>query len=215
MTPPVEQCDMAVLATLAAPAANPARPVLTSGRTVAHGVDLAGARVVMVSDHGLPAWRRVLRSPETTDDWHPDSLGTKRVERLDPSHIFQQLDISILLGAIHIRRQIVVGSRWLDDTATELRNCWYGSDPTRYQAQMAAWADDSTWETVTYGSWHLRPQADGTTWVSYQMWSPSKTVLPQIQAWAMSRTLPEMLSAFEAHVGEIDATMSRGAGATP
>src|SRR4051812_32181539 len=104
---------MAVLATLAAPAANPARPVLASGRTVANGVELAGARVVMVSAHGLPAWKRVLRSPETTDDWPPDALGTKRVERLDANHIFQQLDISILLGAIHIRRQIVVGSRWL------------------------------------------------------------------------------------------------------
>lgn len=204
---------MAVLAALAAPAPNPDKPVLTSGRTTTHGVDLAGALIVMVSEHGLPAWKRVLRTPETTDDWHPDSLGTKLVERLDATHIYQQLDITILLGAIHIRRQIVVGSRWLEDSAKELRNCWYGSDPATYQAQVAPWADDSTWETVTYGGWHLRPQADGTTLVSYQMWSPTKTVLPQIQAWAMSRTLPELLSAFEVHVGKVEATMTRGAAA--
>ncbi|MDP2316871.1 MAG: hypothetical protein Q8P41_28525 [Pseudomonadota bacterium] len=215
MTPTVEQCDLVVLATLAAPEADSKRPVLASGRTVANGVELAGARVVFVSDHGLPAWERVLRSPETTDNWHPASLGTRRVERLDATHIFQQLDLRILFGAVHIRRQIIVGSKWLDDTATDLRNCWFGSDPSRYQAQVAPWADDSTWETITYGSWHLRPQADGRTWVSYQLWSPSQSMLPQIQGWAMSRTLPEMMGAFEAHVGEIEAALLRGAGASP
>ncbi len=212
MTPPLEQCDQAVLSTLAAPEATSSRPVMTSGRTMANGVELAGARVVMLSDHGLAAWERVLRSPETTDDWHPPSLGTRRVERLDGDHIFQQLDISILLGAVHIRRQIVVGSRWLEDTPTSLRNCWFAGDPARYAPQVAPWADDSPWETVTYGSWHVRPADEGRSWVSYQFWSPSKTLLPQIQAWAMSRTLPELVSAFETHVGEVEASMGSGPG---
>jgi hypothetical protein len=136
-------------------------------------------------------------------------MGTRRVERLDPSHIFQQLDITILLGAVHIRRQIVVGSTWLENTATAAKSCWYGADPARYTAQIAPWADDSTWESVTFGSWEVRARPEGGSTVSYQFWSPSKSLLPQIQAWAMARTLPEMMRVTDAHVGALAGAVAR------
>lgn len=207
--PLLEQCDMGVLAALSAPVAASAAPAIVTGRTSTHGVDLVGARASFLSEHDVPAWARVLRTPEETDDWHPPSMGTRRVERLDPGHIFQQLDITILLGAVHIRRQIVVGSTWLENTASAAKICWYGTDPSRYQAQIAPWVDDSTWETVTFGSWEVRARPEGGSTVSYQFWSPSKSLLPQIQAWAMARMLPEMMRVTDAHVGALDGAVAR------
>ena len=104
-------CDSQVLAALPTPELDPARPVIVTGVANAGGVGLAGANGVIRSTVGIDAWREVIRHPEIQDDWHPPEMGTKRVERLDAGHIYMQTDMSMLFGAVRIKRQATVGIR--------------------------------------------------------------------------------------------------------
>src|SRR4051812_32776868 len=97
-------CDDAVLAELPVPAQVSAEPAVAHGATREGAIQFAGARVSYASAHSLAEWAAVLTRPEDQDEWSPESLGLVRVERLDPGTIFQQMDISMLLGAVHVRR---------------------------------------------------------------------------------------------------------------
>lgn len=193
-------CDIAVHAALPSPAPEAGRSIVVSGRTSSYGVELAGAKVVWLSGANMTTWAELLAHPEQTDEWLPASLGTKRVERLDPGHIYQATDISLLGGIIRIARQAVVAIAWERVDPSKVANCWWVEDPKRWTAALSSFADTSGSgaEFVLHGQggWDLVPVPGGVS-VSYAFWTEAKTMLPQVQAWAMSRTLPELSRAFE------------------
>ncbi len=195
-------CDDDVLARIPPPAVVTAAPIVGQGAlTGADGVKLAGARVTFRSAHPLAAWAPVLDRPEDQDTWHPASIGTRRIERLDAETIFQQLDIRVLWGAIRVRRQVVVVVRWLERSDRALRNCWTAVDPAPFAARIAPWVDDAPFQRHGQGGWDLHPLPDGGTFVSYTLWADTGAMPAPVQSWAMSRTLPDLMAAFEAYVG--------------
>lgn len=194
-------CDPAVLDSIPLPTVVTEKPLLTRGVTEAGGVKLAGARVSFRSAHPFADWMPVMDRPEDQDEWHPPAAGTRRVERLGPDLLFQQLDIRVVWGAVHSRRQVLVAIRTLARDEDELRNCWTAVDPAPYAARIAPWVDDAPFQRHGQGGWDLRALPDGGTYVSYSLWADTGAMPAPVQSWAMSRTLPELMAAFEAHVG--------------
>ena len=194
-------CDPAVLASLPIPTAVDRTPIVEKGTSYLGDIRIAGARVTYRSVHPLAEWAPVLERPEDQDVWHPKQFGTRRAERLGPATLFQQVDISVLFGAIKIRRQIVAGITWLERSPDVVRNCWRAQDPASYEAQIAPWKDDAPFQLHGMGSWDLRALPDGGTSVSYTFWADTGAMPAKVQAWAMSRTLPDLMGAFEAYVG--------------
>lgn len=197
---PLAACDAAVLNVIPSAVVQPGEQVIATGKTRAGGVDLAGARISFTSEMPVSAWAQVIAVPELVDDWQPKELGIRRSERVDDKHIFQQMDLTLLLGAVRIRRQAVAAIVPVERTPTRFRNCWWIVDPEPFKPAVAAWADDSTWNLNGIGGWDIQGLPDGGSWVSYQFWAEAKLVPPQVQAWAMSRTLPEVARAFDARV---------------
>lgn len=194
-------CDKALLATLPIPDVADAKPIVAQGAGKDGDVKMAGARVTYKSAHTLAEWMPVLESPEDQDAWHPKEMGTRRAERLDEATLFQQIDISLFFGAITIRRQIVAGIQWIERSPTVIRNCWRALDPEPWAAKIAVWRDDAPFQLHGMGSWDVRALPDGGTSISYTFWADTGAMPAKVQAWAMSRTLPELMAAFEAYVG--------------
>lgn len=201
--PGATACDLPVLSVIAEPAARPGSAVVATGKAVSNGVELAGARAVIRSSQPVEAWKQVVMRPELVDDWQPKEMGVKRSELIAPGTLFQQMDVSLLMGALRIQRQAVVTIQWLDQGPSRLRNCWWATDPTPWLPQVGPWVNDAPWNTAGIGGWDIRAQADGHTLVSYQFWAESKLIPPQVQAWGMSRTLPALMDAFERRVAEV------------
>jgi hypothetical protein len=100
--------------------------------------------------------------------------------------------------------QIVVGIDWMIISDQKLRNCWYADDSTPYQTAIAGWVDDSPWQKIGYGGWEVDPLPDGGSRVSYQMWVEAEILPASVMAWALSRTLPTLMNAFEARVASLN-----------
>lgn len=194
-------CDDAMLARIPVPVEITAEPEVGHGSFVADDVRFAGARVTYRSAHPVAAWAPVLARPEDQDDWHPGEFGTRRVERLDPTTIYQQLDIRMLFGAVRIRRQTVVGITPLADGPSEIRNCWDILDPEPWRVAIAPYVDDTPFQRHGFGGWQIRALADGGTAVSYSLWADTGAMPAAVQSWAMSRTFPDLMRAFETYVG--------------
>ncbi len=203
-------CDMALLSRI--PLNDPKEKLeITSGKGVSmpplaggKEVVMAGARAVLHSAYPPSAWVEVVLHPENQDEWHPAEIGTKRVERLDADHIFQQAVFRVLGGTIQIKRQIVVGIDWMTISDQKLRNCWYAADPDPYQSKIAPWVDDSPWQKIGYGGWEVDPMPGGGSRVSYQMWVEADILPASVMSWGMSRTLPTLMNAFEARVASLN-----------
>ena len=198
---PAWPCDPTLLSTLPIPTAIDATPTVARGAGKEGDIKMAGARVTYRSAHSLVEWAPVLERPEDQDAWHPPAFGTRRVERLDAATIYQQLEISLLFGAVTIRRQIVVGLEWKERSDAAIRNCWTALPPERWGDALAAWPDTAPFQRHGMGSWDLRALSDGGTSVSYTFWADAGAMPASVQAWAMSRTLPDLMRAFEAYVG--------------
>ncbi len=143
----------------------------------------------------------MLSTPETAEEWLPVDLGVKRVERLDPTHIFQAIDIPILMGMAHFARQTVVQVRW-DEHESRLRSCWTSDDPARWAAATAGYDTGAAWQTTATGGWNVTPAAGGSI-ATYRVWADVQTVIPGLQSWAMARSLPSMIVAYDARVGAL------------
>lgn len=195
-------CDVAALAILPWPDAAEGPAVSSTAKD-----DRVGVRAVMNSAFSPEEWYRVLREPESQDDWQSPTFGVKRVDRLDPGHIYQQMDLTMLFGAVHIREQLVVRIDWIS-MAGNVANCWHAEDPAPWKTSVPVW--DVKWETAVNGGWNVDPLPAGGSRVSYQVWADSQTLLPGIQKWAMSRTLPQLLESFEARVGALAGVVSPG-----
>jgi hypothetical protein len=196
---------MHVLTAIAAPPVDPVKPVMATGKATSGGVDILGVHAVLQSAHGVSAWARVLDAPESVESWQPPSIGTRRADRIDLNHLYQQMDVTVLWGAVHFRRQVVVAIDWLESTPTVFRNCWHAVDHEPYRVQVAPWAADVPWLDVGHGGWVVRAAPGGGSVVAYQFWTEAAALIPQVQSWAMSRTLPELMAAFETRVGEEEA----------
>lgn len=206
---PALACDDGVLGTLHGPdVPTPEVAVTIGGATTARGEDVAGALATFRSPFTVEDWYRVLARPEDQEKWHPAEIGTARVERLDPTHIFQQVDISALWGAVRVRRQIVVETDWRSRIG-RLESCWFADDPDTWRAEVAPWATDAPFQRLALGMWSVDPLPDGGTRVAYQFWAENGLVPAKLQSWAMSRTLPTLMHAFQDRVGEL----ARAAGA--
>lgn len=178
-----------------------AAPRLVSDKVVVDGVALSGARIAFRSAHPVPAWEPVVTAPERQDDWQSPSLGLQRAERLDAGHVLQQMRFDVLMGAVRIERQVIVAIRWVERGADRLHNCWAAADPAPFREKIGAMDNDAPWVAHGAGGWEIHALPDGGTYVSYQFWTESGLVPPRVQAWAMARTLPDLMSAFDAEVG--------------
>ena len=197
-------CDLAVVNALPSQDAT-AEAVVVSGRTESNGFALAGAKITWLSQAAMSTWATLLARPEDTDEWLPASLGTRLAERLDATHLYQQNDLSLLGGLVRIQRQAVVAIHWEQVDSSSVRNCWWVEDPTAWQATLARWPDESEFILHGQGGWDVHPTTGGVS-ISYAFWTEARSMLPQIQAWGMSRTLPDLAKAFEAQALRVEAT---------
>ncbi len=194
-------CDAAWLDKLAAPAAERAPVVVTA--TVDGRV---GARVSLDTPREPAQWSAVLHRPEIADDWLPAALGVGRAELLAAGVIYQAIDVPLVGGLFHFRRQTVVGVDWLAD-GERVRTCWTALDSAPWQGTIAAWDTGATWQTAgqAMGGWDVTALPTGGSRASYQVWVDDQTVVPGVQEWAMSRTLPQMILAYAARVEAVAA----------
>lgn len=194
-------CDAAWLDKLAAPAAEHAPAVVTA--TVEGRV---GARVALESPHPPADWSRVLRRPEIADEWLPKALGVGRAELLAPGVVYQALDVALVGGLFHFRRQSVVSVDWLSD-GDPVRTCWTAVDPAPWSPMIADWETGATWQPAgeAMGGWEVTGLPNGGSRASYQVWANDQTLVPGVQEWAMSRTLPEMMRSYSARVAALAA----------
>lgn len=191
-------CDEPIFRTLAAPATPASGKAFVTGDATLDGQAVVGARFVMRSAESYDVWKKVLGDPEHQDDWVPDKFGYDLVERIDASHLYLQVNVGFLFGAVRVRRQIVakVESSEVGSTFT---TCWEQVDPSPYTAQIARFNGDAEWQATSAGWWSVTPAPEGGVIVSHQWWSAPAGVPAAVLKFGASRTLPDLLDAFEAH----------------
>ena len=101
----------------------------------------------------------------------------------------------------HFARQTVVQVRW-DEHESRLRSCWTSDDPARWAAATAGYDTGAAWQTTATGGWNVTPAAGGSI-ATYRVWADVQTVIPGLQSWAMARSLPSMIVAYDARVGAL------------
>ncbi|MFZ5478809.1 MAG: hypothetical protein ACOZNI_18700 [Myxococcota bacterium] len=196
-------CDPALLARFSPPSDVTAEPV--TERVVAEhaGTKLSGAQVAFRSAWPVRAWQAVLEHPELQETWHPPEFGTERVDLIEATDYYQRIGISILFGAVTVRRQVIVRIDWHERADDRLSNCWRAGVPEEWKARVAAWSDDSPWQRLGLGGWDIVANEGGGSRVAYQIWTEADLMPAPVTAWAMSRTLPNLMRAFEARVGQV------------
>lgn len=195
-------CDQPIFSSIAPP------PVEEDGRGVATGEynwdgrRMVGARLVKVSSYPVSAWKPVLAHGETQDDWMPAQFGYEDATLLDSSHMYLRFDIGFLMNAVRVQRQLVVQLQ-SSTRGEEYRTCWQMVDPTPFDAQIAALKTDAAWERSSAGWWEVTPRPEGGSLVTYQWWTEVSAMPVAIMRYGMSRTLPDLMDAFEARVGKV------------
>lgn len=196
-------CEPSLLGAFTAPASPPSERTIEHTSKQVGGVRFTGAHVTFRSDSPVTAWERVLQHPELQDEWHPEELGTERVDRLVGTNFYQRTRITVL-GAITIHRQLIAEIHWLESTPARLHTCWTAGDPARYTEPLKSLDDGSTWQKRGLGGWDIAQLPDGGSRVSYQVWIDSEILPPALVSWAVSRTLPTLLGAFDARVAQLE-----------
>ncbi len=197
-------CEPNVLRSFEAPTEPPPELTIENTSALHDGVRYTGAHVTFRSASPVSAWERVLEHPELQDEWHPKELGTERVERIEGTDYYQRTRITVL-GAITIHRQLIARIRWLEHVpSTLIRTCWYAGDPATWPDKTKELDDGSAWQRRGMGGWDIASLPDGGSRVSYQVWIDSEFVPPPLVSWAVSRTLPTLLTAFDGRAAELD-----------
>ncbi len=190
-------CDAPIFSTLAAPALPGSGKAFVTGEGKLDGDTVIGARFAMHASAPYAAWKRVLGDPEHQDDWVPDKFGYDLVERLDAAHLYLQVNVGFLFGAVRVRRQIVAAVEAVDHGAS-FTTCWAKVDPTPFLTQIARFHGDAEWQDSSAGWWSVAPAPDGSTLVAHQWWSAAGGVPAAVLKFGATRTLPDLLDAFEA-----------------
>lgn len=192
-------CDEAMFRVLTAP---PGGDVVT-GSTTESGATWFGARFTKDSVHSFPAWKTVLASAETQDEWVPKRFGYEESVRIDPSYMYLRFDLAFMMNAIHVRRQLVALVR-AKDTPQSYLTCWRMVDPTPWKEKVVKWATDATWQNASAGWWEAVPLPSGGTRVGYQYWTQEGSIPTTILKIGLANTLPDLLDAFDAQAGVIE-----------
>lgn len=163
-----------------------------------------GARVDLRSDRSPAEWSAVLHQAHTADDWLPPALGIGRAELLAPGVLYQAVDVPLFGGLFHFRRQSVVNVEWLAD-GDRVRTCWTAVDPGPWRQTLAPWDTGAAYQEAgkATGGWDVERLPDGGVRASYQVWADDQTVVPGVQEWAMSWTLPTMIRAYAERVATV------------
>ncbi len=169
---------------------------VVTGDSILDGVPVVGVRFVSRSAAGVDAWRKVLSHPEAQDDWMPSQFGYDLVERVNDSHMYLQVNVGFLFGAITLHRQLVAKVEGQLE-GSELVSCWTRVAPEPWAATIAAWRNESEWQGASAGWWSVR--ADGTgTIVGHQWWSATEGLPAAVLKFGASSTLPALIDAFDA-----------------
>ncbi len=189
-------CDDAVFRTLDAPALPKAGKSFVTGDSTIDGARVIGARFAMVSDVPVAGWLGAFSNPERQDDWVPDRFGYDLVEKVDDTHMYLQVNVGFLFGAVQIRRQLVAE---LASQASGARfvTCWRRVNPDPYLTQLAGMVSDATWQDPSAGWWSVEPAGSGTL-VGYQWWTLAAGLPTAVVKFGATRTLPDLMDAFEA-----------------
>ena len=62
---------------------------------------------------------------------------------------------------------------------------------------------DVTWERSSAGWWEVSPRPAGGSLVTYQWWTEVSAMPVAIMRYGMSRTLPDLMDAFDTRVGQV------------
>jgi hypothetical protein len=195
-------CDDPVYAVLGQPSVDGGGRGIVTGEANFGGKEAVGGRLLKVSKHSPEAWRKVLLSAETQDDWMPERFGYDRAERIDATHMYLQIDVGLLAGAVHVRRQLVVS---LAEAAVgrETVTCWRMIDPEPWKPKIQAWISDAEWERSSTGWWRAEPRPDGGTTVGYQWWAEVGRIPSAVQQFGIRRALPDLVDAFDDRAGVV------------
>lgn len=194
-------CDEPVFSSLPVPAAPADGKGVVTGDGVLDGREVVGVRFSMHSAEPVDVWKRVLGTPERQDDWVPDRFGYDLVEKLDASHMYLRINVGLIFGAVHVRRQLVAHVQDYQREGTYV-TCWKMVDHVPYAAQLARLANDADWENTSAGWWSVTPEGAGS-FVGYQWWAVAGKVPVPIMKFGASQTLPDLMDAFEAHAQEL------------
>jgi hypothetical protein len=196
-------CESTVMARLPVPTTPPPKLTVETTTAALDGATYTGAQVSVRSPEPVTAWTRVIEHPELQPTWHPRSLGTERVERIEGTNYYQRTAISVL--GFTVRRQVIAQIRWLTSTPALLHTCWTAGDPTAYAEKVKAWDEGSTWQRHGFGGWTISSLPDGGSLVDYQVWVDTNGIPAALVSWGVSRTLPTLVGAFEARVQRLAA----------
>lgn len=196
-------CDDALFAVIPPPAPTDGGQGVATGTSTLDGKEVVGGRFSIDSAHPVDAWRKVLLEVESQDEWVPERFGYEIAEWIDAEYMYMRFDIGFLANSIHVRRQLVVRVT-SGEVGGRFRTCWRMVDPAphlpKIQGRVAA---DVDWERASTGWWEVTPEPDGTAVVHYQWWAESGKIPTSIQRFGLTRTIPDLMRAFEARVAQI------------
>ena len=197
-------CDQAVFSQIATPVPDGDGHGVATGTTTFEGKGVVGGNFSIYSPYSAEQWRTVLMDAENQDVWVPKRFGYQKSNRIDRDHFYLAFDLAFLYDAVHVQRQLVVQVQ-NDQKDSTVRSCWWMVDPTPFHSTIASkgWTSDAEWERAMMGRWTVTPQADGRSLVSYQWWTEEGKVPSPILRYAVGRTLPDLLDAFNERVRQI------------
>ena len=196
-------CDQAVFSAIQVPLPGSDGHGVATATTTLAGKTVVGGAFTRYSEGSAETWRAVLADAESQDQWVPKKFGYQKSDHIDADHLYLALDLAFLFDSVHVQRQLVVQVQ--NDTRDgQVRSCWWMVDPNPYMGKIAGWVSDAPWEREMMGRWTVTPQPDGRQLVAYQWWAEAGRVPTSIQRYALGRTLPELLDAFEERVKQLE-----------
>jgi len=196
-------CDQAVFSSLPVPLPGADGYGVATGTASVGGKTVVGGAFTRYSTGAPETWRRVLADAASQDEWVPKKFGYERADPIDANHLYLSMDLAFAFDSIHVQRQLVVQVQ--NDTHNgAVRSCWWMVDPSPYMGRIAGGVTDAPWEREMMGRWTVTPQPDGRQLVAYQWWAEAGRVPTSIQRYALGKTLPELLDAFEERVRQLD-----------